>query len=323
MLSYLSMSLPVSHEALSQISGSVSIACWAMIFSPQFLDIFLRQNADNLSVSFLWLWFAGDVANIIGCIRQEVLPTMTILAVYNALADIVLIFQASYYRHRRLRRLFLTYSSETSRKKQAQQTAESESEDDLSGSFGISVDKDEYEYFQSLIIPPRRVWKYAFFKFFVIFIIVLSSIIGLYCATKGHIYESPMKYYNPTVLLDYYGQLCGWFCAGLYTISRVPQIFLNYKQKSCDATSIIHFFFASTANFMFIASILLLDHSAHYLQLNSSWLCGAASSLALDYVIVIQSWYYNPSRFEITEEKEVNARELLRRKNSPNSKKVI
>lgn len=89
------------------------------------------------------------------------------------------------------------------------------------------------EYFQSLVIPPRRVWKsgmYVFyvgsyhgmltvkaiFKFGIIFMIVLSSLIGLYCATDGHLYDSPMKYYNPQIPLHMWGQVCGWFCASIY-----------------------------------------------------------------------------------------------------------
>ncbi|KAK9321709.1 PQ loop repeat-domain-containing protein [Lipomyces orientalis] len=290
----------ISKEALSVLSGSISIACWAMVFSPQLYDIFRRQNADNLSVSFLWLWFLGDVANIMGCILQETLPTMTILAVYNTLADLVLIFQAAYYRRRSIRRIFSLYSASFPERRpdsdihnddQELSGEEDQDEDDLA-----NADSEPLEYFQSLVIPPRRVWKSAFFKFGIIFLIVLSSLIGLYCATNGHLYDSPMKYYNPHIPVHLYGQLCGWFCAGIYVISRIPQIILNYKQKSCERTSLIYFLFASGGNLMFIISILALDNSSHYLLVNASWLCGTFCSLSLDYMIVFQSWHYDPKR---------------------------
>ncbi|KAK9329203.1 PQ loop repeat-domain-containing protein [Lipomyces starkeyi] len=290
----------ISKEALSVLSGSTSIACWAMVFSPQLYDIFRRQNADNLSVSFLWLWFVGDVANIIGCILQETLPTMTILAVYNTLADLVLIFQAAYYRRRRIRKIFSMYSASFPERRQDSDIRK----DDLDSSEGEEQDEDDLgntdavECFQSLVIPPRRVWKSAFFKFGIIFLIVLSSLIGLYCATNGHLYDSPMKYYNPHIPLHLYGQLCGWFCAGIYVMSRVPQIILNYKQKSCERTSLIYFLFASGGNLMFIISILALDNSFHYLLVNSSWLCGTFCSLSLDYLIIFQSWHYDPNRIK-------------------------
>ncbi|KAK9240100.1 PQ loop repeat-domain-containing protein [Lipomyces kononenkoae] len=284
----------ISKEALSVLSGSTSIACWAMVFSPQLYDIFRRQNADNLSVSFLWLWFLGDVANIIGCILQETLPTMTILAVYNTLADLVLIFQAAYYRRKTFSASLPEQRVGSDSHKYGQEFSgvEEQDEDDLDH----TDDGDHLEYFQSLVIPPRRVWKSAFFKFGTIFLIVLSSLIGLYCATNGHLYDSPMKYYNPNIPLNICGQLCGWFCAGIYVMSRVPQIILNYKQKSCEKTSLIYFLFASGGNLMFIISILSLDNSFHYLLVNSSWLCGTFCALSLDYLIIFQSWHYNPKR---------------------------
>ncbi|KAK7206896.1 PQ loop repeat-domain-containing protein [Myxozyma melibiosi] len=302
-------SLIISSEALSLLTGSISVACWAMVFSPQLYDIFRRQNADNLSVSFLWLWFFGDLANIAGCILQETLPTMTILAVYNTLADLVLIFQAAYYRRRRIRRIFQMYSSsEPSRSSRSPSRSQdalddsSDSEDETAQDAEDEENENEAdedcEYFQSLVIPPRRVWKSAFFKFGIILLIVLSSLIGLYCATDGHLYDSPMKYYNPHIPLHPYGQLCGWFCASIYVTSRIPQIVLNFKQKFCARTSLIYFLFASGGNLMFIVSILALDNSSHYLLINSSWLCGTIFSLMLDYLIVFQSWHYDPVRYK-------------------------
>ncbi|CAL5871375.1 uncharacterized protein PFLUO_LOCUS5625 [Penicillium psychrofluorescens] len=85
-------------EAVSGICGSISIACWVVVFSPQIIENFRRGSADGLSLLFLIVWLAGDVFNILGAILQGVLPTMTILAVYYTLADIVLLGQCFYYR---------------------------------------------------------------------------------------------------------------------------------------------------------------------------------------------------------------------------------
>lgn len=46
---------------------------------------------------FITIWLAGDFFNIFGAVLQGVLPTMTILAVYYTLADIVLLLQCFYY----------------------------------------------------------------------------------------------------------------------------------------------------------------------------------------------------------------------------------
>lgn len=85
-------------EALSGICGSISIACWVVVFSPQIIENFRRGSAEGLSIVFIVVWLAGDVFNILGAIMQGVLPTMIILAVYYTLADIVLLGQCFYYR---------------------------------------------------------------------------------------------------------------------------------------------------------------------------------------------------------------------------------
>lgn len=69
-----------------------------VVFSPQIIENFRRGSADGLSLLFLIVWLAGDVFNILGAVMQGVLPTMTILAVYYTLADIVLLGQCFYYR---------------------------------------------------------------------------------------------------------------------------------------------------------------------------------------------------------------------------------
>ena len=85
-------------EALSGICGSISIACWVVVFSPQIIKNFRRGSAEGLSIVFIVIWLAGDIFNILGAILQGVLPTMTILAIYYTLADIVLMAQVFYYR---------------------------------------------------------------------------------------------------------------------------------------------------------------------------------------------------------------------------------
>ncbi|KAB8234652.1 hypothetical protein ETB97_004120 [Aspergillus alliaceus] len=88
----------IDLDALSGICGSISIACWVVVFSPQIIENFRRGSADGLSLLFLAVWLAGDVFNILGAVFQGVLPTMIILAVYYTLADIVLLGQCFYYR---------------------------------------------------------------------------------------------------------------------------------------------------------------------------------------------------------------------------------
>jgi len=85
-------------ETLSGLCGSISIACWVVVFSPQIIENFRRSSAEGLSIEFVIIWLAGDVFNILGAVLQGVLPTMIILAIYYTFADVVLLGQCFYYR---------------------------------------------------------------------------------------------------------------------------------------------------------------------------------------------------------------------------------
>ncbi|OCL07660.1 PQ-loop-domain-containing protein [Glonium stellatum] len=93
-----SQGLRLDIDAISGICGSISIACWVVVFSPQIIENFRRGSANGLSVLFIVVWLAGDVFNILGAVLQRVLPTMIILAVYYTFADIVLLAQCFYYK---------------------------------------------------------------------------------------------------------------------------------------------------------------------------------------------------------------------------------
>ncbi|KAK1773912.1 PQ-loop-domain-containing protein [Copromyces sp. CBS 386.78] len=90
--------LNLDVEAISGILGSISIACWVVVFSPQIIENFRRSSADGLSIQFIIIWLTGDVFNILGAVLQGVLPTMLILAIYYTIADVVLLAQCFYYR---------------------------------------------------------------------------------------------------------------------------------------------------------------------------------------------------------------------------------
>jgi uncharacterized protein with PQ loop repeat len=70
----------------------------AVVFSPQIIENWRRSSAEGLSVVFIIIWLLGDFFNIFGAVLQGVLPTMTILAVYYTLADIVLLGQCFWYK---------------------------------------------------------------------------------------------------------------------------------------------------------------------------------------------------------------------------------
>ncbi|GMF62438.1 unnamed protein product [[Candida] boidinii] len=89
----------IDAQAVSGITGSISIACWIIVFAPQIYQNFKRKSAEGLSLLFVVLWLLGDLFNVLGAVLQGVLPTMLILAIYYTLADIVLLWQCMVYGH--------------------------------------------------------------------------------------------------------------------------------------------------------------------------------------------------------------------------------
>ena len=43
-------------EAISGILGSISIACWVVVFSPQIIENYSKKSADGLSIEFVIIW---------------------------------------------------------------------------------------------------------------------------------------------------------------------------------------------------------------------------------------------------------------------------
>ncbi|KAF9394747.1 hypothetical protein CPC16_010397 [Podila verticillata] len=83
---------------LSNLAGSASILCWFIVFTPQLWENYKRKSGESLSLTFLYIWLAGDIFNILGATMDNLLLTMRILAWYYTLADIGLIAQVHYYR---------------------------------------------------------------------------------------------------------------------------------------------------------------------------------------------------------------------------------
>ncbi|KAK1025080.1 hypothetical protein LTR33_017798, partial [Friedmanniomyces endolithicus] len=85
------------NEALSGISGSISLAAWVFLLVPQPLENYQQGSADGISLTFLLIWFVGDVTNLAGALWAGLVPTVIALAIYFCFADAILIGQCLYY----------------------------------------------------------------------------------------------------------------------------------------------------------------------------------------------------------------------------------
>ncbi|KAL7266024.1 putative vacuolar membrane transporter for cationic amino acids, partial [Rhizina undulata] len=295
--------LHVDVRAISGIAGSISIACWVVVFSPQILVNFQRGSADGLSLAFIVVWLAGDVFNVFGAILQGVLPTMIILAIYYTLADFLLLFQALYYRHTRLSCA-------------ASPTTPSTLSDSISH---LSPATPLLNPSKPKPTPRITLLKAILFNTTAVLSVVLAGIVGWHISPPSHSNERKNLEFSPL------GQIFGYLSAILYLFSRVPQILLNYRRKSCEGISLLFFLFACLGNLTYVISILAYvpidtqdatwdwEEYWRYLEVNASWLAGSFGTLILDLVIFGQFWWYSSGYegYEEEDEEEETEREIV------------
>lgn len=71
---------------------------------PQLIENYRNGNAEAISLLFVFVWFIGDVTNLVGGILAGLVPVIVAIAVYFCIADGVLIAQCLYYKARNARR---------------------------------------------------------------------------------------------------------------------------------------------------------------------------------------------------------------------------
>ena len=86
-----------TREALSGIFGSISLACWIFLLVPQLIENYRNSSAEAISLAFIFVWFLGDICNLVGALWAGLVPVVVAIGVYFCIADGVLIGQCLYY----------------------------------------------------------------------------------------------------------------------------------------------------------------------------------------------------------------------------------
>ncbi|KAF2753942.1 PQ loop repeat protein [Pseudovirgaria hyperparasitica] len=284
-----SAGLNLDVEAVSGICGSISIACWVVVFSPQIIENFRRSSADGLSVVFIVVWLAGDIFNILGAVLQGVLPTMIILAIYYTLADIVLLLQCFFYKGFTLKDKVIkpvcpsdpepataTESSSLLPPLNGNGSPNGHSISDYarrssSTSFtdrllATTTDPthlspanphvDRTRTRSPSALPSRRssVSKSILLNTLAILLVVCAGVLGWWLSNRHRRYPDAPAHPEP-LRFNPLGQALGYVCAVLYLASRVPQLLLNYRRKSTEGISLLFFLFACLGNLTYVLSI--------------------------------------------------------------------
>ena len=275
------------------------------MFVPQIYENFRRQSAEGLSLLFIVLWLLGDIFNVMGAMMQNLLPTMIILAAYYTLADLILLIQCMWYDKEKkgilqevkknvdpvhlspanpinetvLQDVFNEYEPLLPR------TEEEDSQSYSSLELGREVVavKERENFFNDLLIVSG---------------VIIAGVFSWYISyCSGLDNDTPNR--KPAFeKINLPAQILGYLSAILYLGSRIPQIILNFKRKSCEGVSFLFFLFACLGNTSFIISVLSVSMDPEYLVLNASWLIGSAGTLLMDFTVFIQFFLYAKPKYE-------------------------
>ncbi|KAJ3195363.1 PQ loop repeat-containing protein 2 [Irineochytrium annulatum] len=88
-------------ELTSFISGLLSLLCYIVALFPQIWMNFRRGSVEGLSAGLILIWAVGDLANLLGTVLTNQLPTQLFVAVYFNIVDLVIIGQFVWYTYLR------------------------------------------------------------------------------------------------------------------------------------------------------------------------------------------------------------------------------
>lgn len=87
-------------------------------------------------------------------------------------------------------------------------------------------------------------------------------------------------------------QLLGYISAVLYLTARLPQIYKNYREQSCEGLSLLFFILSLMGNATYGAGILAHSLERNYVMKNVPWLIGSLGTMAEDVVVFWQFRLY-------------------------------
>ncbi|KAJ5774531.1 hypothetical protein N7457_009427 [Penicillium paradoxum] len=296
-----------AREAASGLLGSVSMTCWVFLLVPQLIENYRNGNAEAISLLFVFVWFIGDIANLAGGLLAGLVPVIVAIAVYFCIADGVLIAQCLYFKARNSRpEPFSRRRSSTEipdpttpllgrpfsdsvepsesrrrpsgsqRRNQASGRRESEIEDTIAK----IVEENDH---------GRKAWVKNFTSVIGIFFI---GMVGWTMAWQTGMWApAPLENNNRSEQATG-GLVLGYFSAVCYLGARLPQIYKNYSEKSCEGLSLLFFILSLLGNLTYGAGILCHSTEKDYFLTNLPWLIGSLGTMVEDVVIFIQFRIY-------------------------------
>lgn len=315
----MSPAIPLTwNEALSGIFGSISLASWIFLLVPQLIENYQQGSADGISFTFLLIWAAGDVLNLVGALWARLVPTVIALAVYFCFADGILILQCAYYNAMNRRKGLkleedapngapaeeqpllqnghapAPKSPTTHRKKPSLTDGDNiglpGSHRRPSSAASTSLRRPSRpESLPAILEEPSRT--HAWLKNTLsILAIVAAGTAGWAIAWKTGAWQpTPVGGHEEGGGASPLGaEVLGYGSAVLYLGARIPQIVKNQRERSCEGLSLLFFLLSLLGNATYGAGILFHSVEKEYFLTNLPWLIGSLGTMVEDAVIFVQ-----------------------------------
>lgn len=290
------------HEALSGVFGSVSLAAWIFLLLPQLVENYKRSSADGISLTFLTVWFIGDLANFFGAIWAGLVPTVIALAVYFCFADAVLITQCLYYdfvnSSRRTYANDPAVSAENDVERPLLDPHVNDQADTLASrrrrrsSHASHLRRDSLSQVLHEKETPTKIWTKN----------AMSMVLICVAGTAGWAVAWATGVWVPTpeaggdgndpVKVALGAQILGYLSAICYLGARIPQIIKNHRERSCEGLSLLFFLLSLLGNATYGAGILFHSLQTKYVMTSLPWLIGSWGTMLEDAVIFCQFHKY-------------------------------
>ncbi|KAL5866912.1 hypothetical protein ACKVWC_010803 [Pyricularia oryzae] len=308
---------PPTNEAVSGVFGSISLTAWICLLLPQLITNYKTKSAEGLSMAFLIVWLLGDLANLLGALATRLAPTAVALAVYFCFADVVLITQCVYYNAltaRREARLNGNGNAET--QNGASRAVEDEPDEEepllsrrrrssLAGLPGsqrrhssMARDVSNLDPLARCITgedetPDAHPWLHNTLSLVAVYVVGTAGFFVSYGMGAWGDHTDAPEIPEAGDAVTAFGLTMGYVSAALYLLARLPQIYKNYKEKSCEGLALLFFMLSLTGNLTYGVSLVAYSQEKSYIIKTIPWLLGSLGTIVEDIVIFFQFRLYS------------------------------
>ncbi|KAJ1910977.1 hypothetical protein IWQ60_010365 [Tieghemiomyces parasiticus] len=239
---------------------------------------------------------------MLGSILQGVLYTTVLISIYHISFDVVVIGQWAYYEW-----FYTPYRKQVGPSPTSGENTPLLTEQPHHGVVTTVIANENEEELvdtqstdTSELTNPSPVWELIRTLGIVAVLASLCMLLALY--NEEYLTSHPglrfttasdTKATNEGQIPNPLAQFFAWSSVALYLASRVPQIVLNYRKKSCDGLSLSMFVLTVVGNGAFAASIMVYSQHPQYLIINLPWILNSSGTVLLDVIIMGQFYAYH------------------------------